>query len=219
MNICLVCVLQGALGATAHHLYTQLTSRGNGDVRTPLQNLASNATAEVQNRVYEGIAMYRQDLASIKSGAYKLPWDMTTLTHRQYNPLYMLNRWVAAWAVGIAASRRCLVNSGRLRPCILAAQLQRACGNHAALHTIHTPAMAVYLTGYYCIWPVWCDRGARFVAEATATLTRRLANGSTANWFSSNMYPPYFMDNTFHYQTDGWLSSRCEATPCVICTW
>jgi hypothetical protein len=92
---CAWCVLlQGALGATAHHLYTQLTSRGTGEVRTPLQNLASNVTAEVQNRLYEGIAMYRQDLASIKGGAYKLPWDMTTLTHRQYNPLFMLNRWV-----------------------------------------------------------------------------------------------------------------------------
>jgi hypothetical protein len=48
------------------------------------------------------------------------------------------------------------------------------------------------------------------VAEATATLNRRMANSSTANWFSSNMYPAYFMDNTFHYQTDGWLSSRCD---------
>ena len=27
--------------------------------------------------------------------------------------------------------------------------------------------------------------------------------------FSSNMYPQYYADNTFHHQRDGWLSSRC----------
>ena len=31
---------------------------------------------------------FQQDLAHIKAGHYKMPWDMTTLTHRQYNPLY-----------------------------------------------------------------------------------------------------------------------------------
>jgi hypothetical protein len=47
-----------------------------------------------------------------------------------------------------------------------------------------------------------------FVAEGIATLNRRMAKGSTDNWFTSNMYPSYYMDNTYHYQTDGWMSSR-----------
>ena len=34
----------------------------------------------------------RQDLAAIKAGAYKLPWDMTSPTHRQFNPLYMARK-------------------------------------------------------------------------------------------------------------------------------
>jgi hypothetical protein len=33
-----------------------------------------------------------QDLAAIKAGAYKLPWDMTTPTHRQFNPLYVASK-------------------------------------------------------------------------------------------------------------------------------
>lgn len=35
---------------------------------------------------------YQQDLRVIKEGGYKLPWDMTTLGHRQTNPLYMAGK-------------------------------------------------------------------------------------------------------------------------------
>lgn len=31
-------------------------------------------------------------LSLLHAGAYKLPWDMTTLSHEQYNPLWMLGR-------------------------------------------------------------------------------------------------------------------------------
>ena len=95
--------MQAATGAIAHHLYTQLSNATTGSSssssgssveppRTPFENLLRNAGSELSNRLYEGIAMYRQDLANIKSGAYKLPWDMTTITHRQYNPLFVLNK-------------------------------------------------------------------------------------------------------------------------------
>jgi len=33
-----------------------------------------------------------QDLEYIEAGYYKLPWDMTTVTHRQFNPLFMFRR-------------------------------------------------------------------------------------------------------------------------------
>lgn len=36
--------------------------------------------------------MWKQDLENIKNGLYKMPWDMTTLSHRQYNPLFVLSR-------------------------------------------------------------------------------------------------------------------------------
>lgn len=46
------------------------------------------------------------------------------------------------------------------------------------------------------------------MSEAVGTLDRRLAEGDTSPWFRSSLYPPYYMANTFHYQTDGWLSAR-----------
>jgi hypothetical protein len=60
--------------------------------RTPFQNLSENASTEVSNRLYEALAMYKQDLEAIKQGAFKLPWDMTTVSHRQYNPLFVLRK-------------------------------------------------------------------------------------------------------------------------------
>ena len=36
--------------------------------------------------------MYSQDLENIQSGAYKLPWDMTTPSHRQFNPLFVARK-------------------------------------------------------------------------------------------------------------------------------
>lgn len=46
------------------------------------------------------------------------------------------------------------------------------------------------------------------MSEAIATLNRRVAQASADNWFSSNMYPKYYADNTYHYQSDGWFSDR-----------
>lgn len=33
-----------------------------------------------------------QDYENIQAGAYPLPWDMTSLSHRQYSPLWQLGR-------------------------------------------------------------------------------------------------------------------------------
>lgn len=58
--------------------------------KTLLENLTSNAQAEVLNRLHEALAVYRRDLQYIKEGKYKLPWDMTDFpAHKQFNPLYV----------------------------------------------------------------------------------------------------------------------------------
>lgn len=131
-----------ATGALAHHLSEQLGGTGR---RTPFDNLSANARVELTNRLYEAVAVFQQDLAAIKAGVYRLPWDMTTPSHRQFNPLFVARKT------------------------------------------------------------------ASFVGEAVGTLTRRLSEVDASNWFSSKMYPGYYMDNTFHYQTDGWLSPRSAA--------
>lgn len=93
-----MCVLllpaQSASGAIAHHLAAQaraLTSSSSAE-RTPFENLSANAANELSNRLFEAVAVYKQDLENIKRGMYKLPWDMTTIGHRQYNPLFVLNK-------------------------------------------------------------------------------------------------------------------------------
>lgn len=51
----------------------------------------------LQNRttlmlVGEALAMFYQDFRNIQAGKYNLPWDMVTTGHRQFNPLYILNK-------------------------------------------------------------------------------------------------------------------------------
>ena len=46
-----------------------------------------------------------------------------------------------------------------------------------------------------------------FVTEATETLRRREEGRAESVWLKGLSLPEYF-NNTFHYQTDGWLSSR-----------
>ncbi|EIE27631.1 S-adenosyl-L-methionine-dependent methyltransferase [Coccomyxa subellipsoidea C-169] len=56
--------------------------------------------------------------------------------------------------------------------------------------------------------PFWiARRSAQFVAEASAALGRRDHGKPEDVWLKSPMYPDYYL-NTFHYQTDGWLSER-----------
>lgn len=46
-----------------------------------------------------------------------------------------------------------------------------------------------------------------FVREAADTLGRRDRGADTSVWMSSKQYPAYYL-NTFHYQTDGWMSKH-----------
>ncbi|KAL3130821.1 hypothetical protein ABBQ38_000156 [Trebouxia sp. C0009 RCD-2024] len=89
----------------------------------------------------EPLTMYYQDYKNIEAGMYKLPWDMTTLRNKQYDPLHVLNT------------------------------------------------------------------AASFAYEASNTLRRRFQGAPEEVWLQSSMYPKYYL-NTFHYQTDGWLSEK-----------
>lgn len=50
-------------------------------------------------------------------------------------------------------------------------------------------------------------KAASFVTEATDTLRRREEGRAESVWLKGLNLPDYF-NNTFHYQTDGWLSSK-----------
>ena len=47
----------------------------------------------------------------------------------------------------------------------------------------------------------------RFLREASFTLTRRAAGQPDKVWLESGLYPSYYL-NSWHYQTDGWLSEE-----------
>jgi hypothetical protein len=52
----------------------------------------------VQHLSAEAINTFKTDLRCINEGLYKLPWDMTTPTHRQYNPFWVIQEYVnVAW--------------------------------------------------------------------------------------------------------------------------
>lgn len=50
-------------------------------------------------------------------------------------------------------------------------------------------------------------KAARFMFEATQTLRRRRAAEPDNLWVRGSVYPEYYK-NTYHYQTDGWLSTH-----------
>lgn len=49
-------------------------------------------------------------------------------------------------------------------------------------------------------------KSARFLSEAVKTLDRRTKQQADPVWLKSDLYPPYYL-NTWHFQTDGWLST------------
>jgi ubiquinone/menaquinone biosynthesis C-methylase UbiE len=116
-----------------------LASRASNGTDGPSPLLRS--TRGVAGPLTEAMLMFYQDHELIKEGKYALPWDMTTSGHRQFNPLYVL------------------------------------------------------------------QRSAAFLNEASQTLRRRGEGRNDPIWLKSGLLPDYYADG-FHYQTDGWLSSR-----------
>lgn len=97
-----------------------------------------------QGPLAEAFMAYYQDYECIKQGAYALPYDMTSTSHRQFNPLYVIRKANA------------------------------------------------------------------FFTEASDTLKRREQGKAEEVWLKSFNLPAYFQ-NTFHYQSDGWMSSKSAA--------
>eukprot|EP01024_Parvocaulis_polyphysoides_P034659 TRINITY_DN306_c1_g1_i4.p1 TRINITY_DN306_c1_g1~~TRINITY_DN306_c1_g1_i4.p1 ORF type:complete len:508 (+),score=73.91 TRINITY_DN306_c1_g1_i4:96-1619(+) len=89
----------------------------------------------------EAMVAYKQDLKNIQQGLYKLPWDMTTPQHHQYDPEFVVKNSID------------------------------------------------------------------LVKESVKILTRSGNANQQPLWLDSNLYPDYYK-NTFHYQTDGWMSSK-----------
>eukprot|EP00191_Tetraselmis_sp_GSL018_P014080 CAMPEP_0177587304 /NCGR_PEP_ID=MMETSP0419_2-20121207/5565_1 /TAXON_ID=582737 /ORGANISM="Tetraselmis sp., Strain GSL018" /LENGTH=470 /DNA_ID=CAMNT_0019077315 /DNA_START=166 /DNA_END=1579 /DNA_ORIENTATION=+ len=128
--------IQGATGIIYSDLQQWL--RTSGADRESSYSLGIGARIRLVCESYECFA---QDIQNINKGIYKLPWDMTTLSHRQYNPLFVLGK------------------------------------------------------------------ASEFLEEASLTLGRRKAQKQEPVWLQSDLYPDYYV-STFHYQTDGWFSSK-----------
>jgi len=116
---------EGIAGLAAHHAYETFVARdakpaGEGASSTPLQKIGANAGSELSNRLAEGFGMYQQDLAAVRAGEYALPWDMTTLSHRQYNPLYILRNTALFVSEAVATLSRRVRASTDTKPWLTA---------------------------------------------------------------------------------------------------
>jgi hypothetical protein len=68
-------------------------SSTGGRSSTPLlHSLLKRPGAVILASTAEAVATFHQDWEVIKAGHYKLPWDMTTPSHQQFNPLHVLSR-------------------------------------------------------------------------------------------------------------------------------
>ncbi|GMH42997.1 hypothetical protein BSKO_10919 [Bryopsis sp. KO-2023] len=66
------------------------SNRNDANVATSSKSFLDGVTGGgALYRILNAFAMYDQDLRNIQQGLYKKPWDMTSLTHRQSNPLYV----------------------------------------------------------------------------------------------------------------------------------
>lgn len=64
-----------------------------GQAKHPLTGArGAEALAAAARLVAEACATYKQDLGCIRAGVYGLPWDMTSLRHRQYSPAFVADR-------------------------------------------------------------------------------------------------------------------------------
>lgn len=78
--------VQAILGLAAARAAAS-SSSSSTEAMSRMEAIARNGW---QGPLAEAFLSYYQDYENIKEGKYILPWDMTTATHRQYNPLYVL---------------------------------------------------------------------------------------------------------------------------------
>jgi hypothetical protein len=97
-----------------HHAFESRCSvipfafKGSRSMERRTRGRWTNAALEpLQRLTAEAMGAFEQDLANIKAGAYKLPWDMTTIGHQQYNPFFIARqsaRYISA-AVQVLGDR------------------------------------------------------------------------------------------------------------------
>jgi len=78
--------LQGLVGLFAARSVSSNAVSSN----STLSRMEAIVRDGVQGPISEALLAYYQDYENIKEGRYALPWDMTTPTHRQYNPVFVL---------------------------------------------------------------------------------------------------------------------------------
>lgn len=87
-------ITSAVAGLVAHHTSQAVSTAAPltaSDGKSPLQRLSDGGTRELSSRVLEAVGTFSQDLDAIRAGNYSMPWDMTTLGHKQYSPLFMAN--------------------------------------------------------------------------------------------------------------------------------
>ena len=57
--------------------------------------------------LWEAVTMYWQDYQNIANGVYRLPWDMTTRGHHQWNPLWVVQSGLSYIREAVFTLDRC----------------------------------------------------------------------------------------------------------------
>ena len=174
---------QAMLGLTAARMATGDEVRENGGALSRFEQVARTGW---RGPFGEAMLSYYQDYENIKEGKYRLPWDMTTLTHRQFNPLYILQkgtRFVREAADIMRRRERGVTEDVWLR--------------------------SAFLPEYY---QVSTERRSALLIDLIFSVLLILLIKSTLlsapSLLSSFFLFFSLLQNTFHYQTDGWMSTR-----------
>jgi hypothetical protein len=133
-----------------------------------------------------------------------MAWDMAQPDHRQHNPFNALRQ--------ARPLHPALLNPSCLEPL----SVPRGYSQCAVWDATRAPGAR--LTAPHGPLP---PQSARFVEEAVGTLGRRVNNGPKGVWLGRGKmgYPAYYMNN-FHYQGDGWMSTKCAPQrrgPLCVC--
>ncbi|GAX75101.1 hypothetical protein CEUSTIGMA_g2545.t1 [Chlamydomonas eustigma] len=88
-NLSIASLVAGGSNASSN---TSTSGSENQPAPSIFSRLMKSGGDEVSVRAKEAFGVWQQDLSYIQSKYYKMPWDMTTLTHQQYNPFFMAAR-------------------------------------------------------------------------------------------------------------------------------
>jgi len=141
------------------------------------------------------------------AGKYALPWDMASLNHRQFNPLYVLQRSAAFLNEATQTLRRrwgggdALAAAGGVLLCVgvWAACLQLHGSSYLGRVKISRRERKNRFQAQWLAVPAALTRH----SCTCVPLLRRGEGKADPIWLKSGLLPSYYGDG-FHYQTDGW---------------